>query len=177
DALRTQQHRWALGSIQTARRLLPAVLRSRAPARRKLEAALHLTNNAAYLLLLAVSLLIVPALAAPRALRRGAGAPDLIVFAAGTGAFGVFCFRALRLEAERGTRARLPALLARFAASFPAAMALGAGLALNNGLAVLEAFGSAPPAFRRTPKRGTARRPSGAPAARVYRGERSRLAG
>ncbi|MBI3449525.1 MAG: glycosyltransferase [Acidobacteria bacterium] len=173
DALRSQQHRWALGSIQTARKLMPAILRSGAPARAKLEATIHLTNNAAYLLLLAVSLLIVPSLAIRRSLGWSLGAPDLIVFVAGTGAFAAFCLRALRLDRAPGRGRRPASLLARFAAAFPIVMALGAGLALNNALAVLEAFDAGAPSFRRTPKQG---RGTGAAPRRAYRGEPSQLA-
>jgi len=173
DALRSQQHRWALGSIQTARKLLPAIWRSRAPARARVEATVHLTNNAAYLLLLAVSLLIVPSLAIRRSLGWSLGAPDLFVFVAGTGAFAASCLRALRHgRGPRGVQGA-GSLLVRFATSFPIVMALGAGLALNNALAVLEAFDPGAPSFRRTPKRGPGARGE---ARRIYRGEPSRLA-
>src|SRR6202171_2421699 len=44
-----QQHRWAKGSIQTARKVLPRIARSGLPFRVKAEAFFHLTNNSAYL--------------------------------------------------------------------------------------------------------------------------------
>ena len=48
NAFKSQQHRWAKGSIQTAKKLLPAIFRSDLPWAVKLEAFFHLTNNLAY---------------------------------------------------------------------------------------------------------------------------------
>ena len=50
NGFKSQQHRWTKGSIQTARKLLPAVLRSRLPWKDKVEAFFHLTDNVSYLL-------------------------------------------------------------------------------------------------------------------------------
>jgi cellulose synthase/poly-beta-1,6-N-acetylglucosamine synthase-like glycosyltransferase len=57
NAFKRQQFRWAKGSIQTARKLLGPVLRSDLPWSTKVEATIHLTNNAAYLLMVLLSLL------------------------------------------------------------------------------------------------------------------------
>src|SRR5262249_20536679 len=59
---KSQQRRWAKGSLQTGRKLLPAILRSALPWRIKAEAFFHLTNNVSYLLVLSLSLLMVPAI-------------------------------------------------------------------------------------------------------------------
>jgi cellulose synthase/poly-beta-1,6-N-acetylglucosamine synthase-like glycosyltransferase len=143
NALRSQQHRWAKGSMQTAMKVLPALLGSLSAPRVKVEAVLHLTNNAAYLLLFLASVLLLPSLAARRGLGWGFALPDLIVFLAGTGSFGVFCAVSQK-ERRLGTLAAL--------AEFPAVMALGAGFALNNALAVVEALAGRPSEFARTPK-------------------------
>ena len=60
SAFKAQQFRWAKGSIQVARKLLPRILRSRATLAQKTEAFFHLTNNFAYPLLLLLSLLLLP---------------------------------------------------------------------------------------------------------------------
>jgi cellulose synthase/poly-beta-1,6-N-acetylglucosamine synthase-like glycosyltransferase len=145
NALRQQQRRWAKGSIQTARKLLPALLASAAPARVKVEAFFHLTNNAAYPLLLLASILLVPSLLVRRGMGWGSALPDLLAFVLGTGSFAAFC-----LAARRGP----PRRVAEAAAEVPAVMLLGAGLALNNTLGVLEALAGIPSEFRRTPKLG-----------------------
>ncbi len=56
DALKTQQRRWATGSIQTARKILPRVWAARLPIVQKLEATIHLTQYsvAVYMLLMIV---------------------------------------------------------------------------------------------------------------------------
>ena len=74
SAFKSQQHRWAKGSIQTCRKVLPAVLRADVPWRVKAEAFLHLTANFNYLLVLALCVLIVPASRRPHRDGRGAGA-------------------------------------------------------------------------------------------------------
>ncbi|MET0214614.1 MAG: glycosyl transferase family 2, partial [Vicinamibacterales bacterium] len=45
NAFKSQQHRWAKGSIQTCRKVLPSVLRSKLPLGVKAEAFFHLTAN------------------------------------------------------------------------------------------------------------------------------------
>ncbi len=169
NALKSQQRRWAKGSIQTALKLLPRILAAPLPWRVKAEAAAHLTNNAAYLLLLLLALLIVPAL------EGRAGAPltylvwDLPLFAAGTGSFAVFC-----AAAQRRVRTDWPRALI----DLPAVMAVGIGLSLNNGVAVLSALARRRSEFRRTPKfHVEAAAPPGAGAwtRLAYRAPQSRL--
>ena len=62
NSFKTQQHRWAKGSVQTCKKLLPTVLASPLPWRIKLEAAFHLTANFAYPLMVLLSLLMFPAM-------------------------------------------------------------------------------------------------------------------
>ena len=51
SAFKSQQFRWAKGSVQVALKLLPTILRSNATFAQKSEAFFHLTNNLAYPLL------------------------------------------------------------------------------------------------------------------------------
>ncbi|MBK9121388.1 MAG: glycosyltransferase [Phycisphaerales bacterium] len=57
DAVKSQQRRWAVGTIQTARKLLPAVWRSQLPLAAKVEGTLHLLQYGIYLPMLCVALL------------------------------------------------------------------------------------------------------------------------
>jgi cellulose synthase/poly-beta-1,6-N-acetylglucosamine synthase-like glycosyltransferase len=146
SAFKLQQHRWAKGSIQTCRKVLPAVLRADVPLRVKAEALLHLTANFNYLLVLALCVLILPALAA----RIASGAQRLLLVDAvvfGLAAVSVFTFHAV-CQREIGGRwwARLQDL--------PAMVALGLGLSVNNAVAVVEALSGSTGEFRRTPKYG-----------------------
>jgi hypothetical protein len=63
SAFKSQQFRWAKGSVQVARKLLGTILRSNATFAQKSEAFFHLTNNLAYPLLVVLSLLLLPNLA------------------------------------------------------------------------------------------------------------------
>ena len=58
NGFKSQQHRWTKGSIQTAKKLLPTILKSDLPTAVKREAFFHLTNNMAYLLMVVLSVLM-----------------------------------------------------------------------------------------------------------------------
>src|SRR5262252_3850953 len=51
NAFKSQQHRWAKGSIQTCRKLLPLILQSDLPVKVKVEAFFHLSANFDYVLM------------------------------------------------------------------------------------------------------------------------------
>jgi cellulose synthase/poly-beta-1,6-N-acetylglucosamine synthase-like glycosyltransferase len=144
-----QQHRWAKGSIQTARKLLPRIAESTIHRGVKCEAFFHLTNNTAYLLTVIVSLLIVPAIV----IRQRLGIvwtllADLVLFAASTGSVLLFY-----LEGQRFAGRRRP-LVREFMAVLP----VGIGISLRNAVAVVEGAFQKGGEFRRTPKRGARKR-------------------
>ncbi len=62
SAFKSQQFRWAKGSIQTAMKLLPEILRSDRPVFAKLQSILHLCHYFAHPLMLVLALLALPAL-------------------------------------------------------------------------------------------------------------------
>ena len=144
-AFKNQQHRWAKGSIQTSRKLLPTIWRSSEPFKVKLEATFHLTANLAYPLLLLVCLLMLPALQVrlsdPSVWRNVLF--DSSIFVLATGSVVSFYIVAQR-EIDPHWRRSLKYL--------PGLMSLGVGLAVNNARAVLEALFSYETPFVRTPK-------------------------
>lgn len=144
NAYKSQQHRWAMGSIQTCRKLLTAILKAPLSARAKLEAFVHLTANGTYPLMLALSLLIFPAMF----LRRGDHSwklliIDLPLFGAATLAISLFF-----LASQRSTDLPWWRAMARL----PALMAVGIGLAVNNTRAVWRGLRVDGGVFQRTPK-------------------------
>ena len=161
-ALMVQQKRWAQGGIQTARKILPALFRSRVSAAIKLEAFVHLCGHLAHPLTLALALLIFPAAVA----RRAVGMDelwwlDLALFASATGPFLFFYAAA----AKKGGRDRwlMPTLNT---------IALGVGMSLFLTRPVLRGLKRVRDPFERTPKWGRARlsaydRRGGPPEARV----------
>src|SRR6202044_3436604 len=62
NAFKSQQARWAKGLMQTAKKILPRVLRSNEPAAVKAEAFFHLTANISYPLMVVMSIILLPAM-------------------------------------------------------------------------------------------------------------------
>ncbi len=62
NGFKSQQHRWAKGSIQTCRKLLPQLLQADLPLDVKAEAFFHLTANFNYLLMSVLCVLIFPSM-------------------------------------------------------------------------------------------------------------------
>jgi hypothetical protein len=144
SAFKSQQHRWAKGSIQTARKLLPRILRSGLPLPVKIESVFHLTANVGYVLMVALALLVVPAVFLRREVSSWMiAAVDLPLFSLSTLSVAAFYF-----TAQRGTLGSPR----RFLRWIPFLMAVGIGLSINNCRAVLEALFGHASEFRRTPK-------------------------
>jgi hypothetical protein len=147
EALKAQQRRWTKGSIQTARKLLPAVWRSARPFGVKLEATLHLTGNASYPLLLVLGLLLLPVLLGQNRL------PFAVVVALQIAVvlLGIVPVTWFLAAGQRGAGGSL----ARRARDVGAAVVLGLGLAVNNSRAVVEGLAGGLGEWERTAKRGT----------------------
>jgi cellulose synthase/poly-beta-1,6-N-acetylglucosamine synthase-like glycosyltransferase len=144
NGFKTQQHRWAKGAIQTGRKLLPRIFRSAFPLRVKIESFFHLTNNFSYPLVIALSILVFPAMV----IRHRLGWTRLILldfplFFIST--FSVVLFYAV-------SQKEIDARWIRQLRYMPMVMSLGIGLAVNNAHAVLEALIGKGGEFRRTPK-------------------------
>jgi cellulose synthase/poly-beta-1,6-N-acetylglucosamine synthase-like glycosyltransferase len=151
NAFKSQQHRWAKGSIQTALKLLPRILRSDLPFHVKKEAFFHLTANFAYLLMIPLALLMPLSVA----VRIGHGWYEVLIldvpfFAAATASVCSF-YVASQREVGATVWQRIKYL--------PFLMALGIGLSVNNSRAVVEAVLGHQSSFTRTPKLGVVRGP------------------
>ncbi len=151
NSFKSQQFRWAKGSIQVAKKLLPAIWRSKVSFSVKLEAFFHLTNNFAYPLLLMLSILLLPnLLVRARHGWREVFLIDLPLFFGTTLSIATFYITSQR-EIHRDWRKTLRRL--------PLMMSLGIGLCINQTRAVFEALlGSTSGEFIRTPKHGITRR-------------------
>ena len=156
NGFKAQQRRWAQGSLQTARKLLPQILASPLPLRVRAEAFFHLTSNLAYPLMAVLSLLMTPVLFArvSTGLREMA-LLDIPIFAAATlSVVSFYAFsqsRLLRLQPE-GEREGLW----RRARGIPVALAVGIGISFSNASAVLSGVLGRRTPFVRTPKYGIA---------------------
>jgi len=144
-AFKTQQARWAKGLIQTSKKILPQVLKSDQRLHVKLEAWYHLTANLSYPLMIALSVLLLPAMI----IRFYQGwfqmlYIDLPLFLAST-----FSISSFYLVSQREL---FPGRWFRALLYLPFLMALGIGLTVTNTRAVLEALFGKQTAFARTPK-------------------------
>jgi cellulose synthase/poly-beta-1,6-N-acetylglucosamine synthase-like glycosyltransferase len=151
NAFKSQQFRWAKGSIQVAKKLLPTIWRSKVPFNVKMEAFFHLTNNFAYPLLLLLSVLLLPnLLVRPRHGWREVLLIDVPLFFGTTLSIASFYITSQR-EIDRDWRKTIKRL--------PLMMSLGIGLCITQTRAVVEALvGSQSGEFVRTPKHGVIRR-------------------
>jgi cellulose synthase/poly-beta-1,6-N-acetylglucosamine synthase-like glycosyltransferase len=145
-AFKTQQARWAKGLIQTAKKMLPRVMKSDAPLHTKIEAWYHLTANLSYPLMVVLSVLLLAMI-----IRFYQGwfqmlYIDLPLFMAST-----FSISSFYLVSQREL---FPKTWPRALLYLPFLMALGIGLTITNTKAVLEALIGQQSPFARTPKYG-----------------------
>jgi cellulose synthase/poly-beta-1,6-N-acetylglucosamine synthase-like glycosyltransferase len=145
EAYKKQQFRWAKGSFQVVRKILPSVLRAKLPLKVRFMALLHLTGYFVHPLMLSLLLLTLPVgLLVPGAFKvfpisvvAGLGPPLLYLTATAT--------------QHRSIWKRLR--------SFPVLVIVGFGLSLSTTIAVLEGLFSKGGAFIRTPKLNVGNRP------------------
>ena len=140
---KSQQHRWARGTAQTMRKLLGRILRSPVRPRVKLAATAHLTSGFCYPLLVALGLLLLPAILLRQESPYLLLWIDAPLFLLGTVAVAG-CYAAGQFRAgRRGFRAWL---------EVPLAMSVGIGLSLHNSAAVATGLFRRGGVFARTPK-------------------------
>lgn len=141
-AYKLQQHRWAKGSIQCARKLLPQVLGARISLVQKIQACLHLTGYLAHPLMVLILLLSLPLLQVdwvpkhPLSIVWGS-----LMVPATLGPPWLYATARRDLDPTANPWGLVPWLAV-----------LGTGISLANSWAVLGAFRKGPVTFRRTPK-------------------------
>ncbi|MCC7140907.1 MAG: glycosyltransferase [Candidatus Eisenbacteria bacterium] len=147
NGLKSQQHRWAKGSIQVACKLLPAVFRAPVSLGTKIQAWFHLTHYLIHPMIVLVALLAWPALLWFTRVRLA----DALVWSSGALlGLSTVAPSVLYLCSQRSTyRDWIPRVLI-----LPALIVIGIGIAVNNTRAVLEAVLRRESAFIRTPKYG-----------------------
>lgn len=143
-AFKSQQHRWAKGSIECLRKLGGRVLGARLPVRVKLEAMAHLSANLSYLPIVVVAgAMPLQTVVRQREVIPWASWADAALFVVGFVSVLVFYGVAAR-RAGLGLRAA--------AVTIPAAIALDIGSSLHKSRAVIEALLRHRSEFVRTPK-------------------------
>jgi len=145
-AFKSQQHRWAKGSIQTAKKNLGKLFKSNAPIFLKIQAFLHLTHYLVHPMMILVVLTSIPMLYTNWFFYH-LTYPIMIftLFCLATfGPSSMYLFSQRILYRDWKSRIRY----------LPFLMCLGTGIAVNNTKAVLEALFGIESGFIRTPKYG-----------------------
>jgi len=144
SAAKSQQHRWAKGSIQTAIKLIPEILRAEVPLFTKYQGVFHLTNYMVH------PLMLIAALSAPLllwfdvfgSLREQLFAAAAVFSIAAFGPSSMYLYAQKHLYPDWKRRLKY----------FPSLLIFGTGIAINNTKAILEACFNVDGAFVRTPK-------------------------
>ncbi|MBI5363078.1 MAG: glycosyltransferase [Planctomycetes bacterium] len=144
-AFKSQQHRWAKGSVQVFKKLGWRIITSKEPLAVKLEALAHLTGNVGYPCVLLLALLM------PLAIRN---MPDYPAWMH-VGMFFV-CTLSVVMFYEQSQRA-IGRPLARRVSDIVAAIVLGIGMCVSQTRAVIEGLLPGTGVFVRTPKKGDGR--------------------
>ncbi len=146
NAFKSQQFRWAKGSIQTAIKLFPQMIRQPVPVFQKMQAFFHMTHYLVHPMMLTLSLLALPVLMIIDVRMNPAvfGLIALVLL------FSMMAPSALYMVSQRAAyrdwRHRMLCL--------PFLVAIGVGIAVSNTRAVFEAVVGRESGFIRTPKRG-----------------------
>jgi len=141
---KSQQFRWAKGTIQAGKKLLPSILSSKLSFLSKFEAVVHVTAHLVYPLLLMLALLTLPLL-----LVRNSGADYrsyfvfMSVFSIGALPYFLLYFFAQK-DSYPDWKSRLGAV--------PLVISVVMALCVNNSIAVIEGFLGKASEFVRTPK-------------------------
>ncbi|HVO33016.1 MAG TPA: cellulose synthase family protein [Elusimicrobiota bacterium] len=144
NAFKTQQNRWTMGAIQTAKKMLPTIWRSSLGWKIKVEATFHLTACAGYILMAALSMLLPISLY----LRQQSqwpltGALEMFALAATTISLGLF-YAVCQRDLYPNWKSRM--------INLPLLISIGVGMCLSNAKAVLQGMTTRRFEFRRTPK-------------------------
>lgn len=141
---KTQQFRWAKGSIETGKKILPRIFASKLPFKVKLESLFHMGNNLAYLALISLSVLTFPALMVRIHMNwRTLAWVDFAVFIM---AFVPVTLFYVFAQKEAGKNWKKRSLL------LPLLLSLGIGISANNSVGVWEGLVGRKSPFVRTPK-------------------------
>ncbi len=143
NALKNQQFRWTKGAIETAKKILPLVWRSKIPLRVKLQSTFHLTNNIVFPFILLAAILNVPLIFIKNSGPHEAYFAVMSLFVLAFVSSFMFYLYSQR-DIRNDWRKKI--------VLFPLFMAGSMGFAVNNSRAVFEGLLNRKSEFVRTPK-------------------------
>jgi len=143
NALKNQQFRWTKGAIETAKKILPLVWKSKVPLRVKLQSTFHLTNNIVFPFILLAAILNVPLIFIKNSGPHEAYFAVMSLFVlAFVSSFMFYLYSQKDIRDDWRKKIVL----------FPLFMAGSMGFAVNNSRAVFEGLLNRKSEFVRTPK-------------------------
>jgi cellulose synthase/poly-beta-1,6-N-acetylglucosamine synthase-like glycosyltransferase len=149
NAFKQQQHRWTKGGAQTAKKLLPMIIRSNVGWKVKAEAFFHLTSCTCYIYIILLTLMLFPALYLRLTVFPNSTFSrtlfDISLFLLATCSASAF-YLASQKEIFHHWHDKIKYL--------PFLMALGIGISVSNTIAAIEGFFCKCGEFVRTPKFG-----------------------
>ncbi len=154
NAYKSQQHRWAKGSIQTAKKLLPQVFKTNESLIKKVEAFIHLNQYMVHPMMIILALLSFPLILLLKVQISSMSVSltmIIFMFLIFMGAFApTFLYIVAQKKGYKDWQKRCLFI--------PVLMVIGCGIAINNTKAVLEALLNIKSDFIRTPKYGVIKR-------------------
>ncbi len=148
SSLKSQQYRWMKGGAETAKKLIPTVMKSNLPLRQKVHAFIHLMGSTVFLAILILSLASVPIL-----YFIGLKVIDPIIFTPfmiSTIAIILVYMTAYAQSVDPG-KSKLYRV-GYFLIMFPIFLSLSMAMALHNSGAVIQGYLGKKSEFVRTPK-------------------------
>ena len=143
NALKAQQFRWTKGAIETAKKILPLVWKSKIPLRVKLQSTFHLSNNLVFPFILLAAILNVPLIFV-----KNSGSHEVYFALMSVFVLAFISTFLFYLYSQKDVRSDWRKKIVMF----PLFMAGSMGLAVNNSRAVFEGLMNRKSEFVRTPK-------------------------
>ncbi len=154
NAYKSQQHRWAKGSIQTAKKVLPQIFKTNDSLIKKVEAFIHLNQYMVHPMMIILALFSFPLIILLKAQMSNMSVSFTMMVLIILISMGAFAPTFLYIVAQKkGYKDWMKRCM-----FIPALMFIGCGIAINNTKAVLEALLDFKSDFIRTPKYGVIKR-------------------
>lgn len=152
NAYKSQQHRWAKGSIQTALKILPIIFKTDDSLIKKIEAFIHLTQYMVHPMMIILAVFSMPLIIILK--NNVPGLSFNLALMLSPIFFGAFAPSVLYVVSQKMCYKDWK----RRCLYIPVLMFIGSGVAVNNTKAVLEALFFIKSDFIRTPKYGIVKR-------------------
>ncbi|MCH9664214.1 MAG: glycosyltransferase family 2 protein [Gammaproteobacteria bacterium] len=146
NAFKSQQYRWAKGSIQTAKKILPSVFKSSFSLKKKFQSILHLTHYIIHPCMLAMAIMAFPIIWLIEIKLSPGFAFAILLILVGSLLAPSTMYIVSQWREYRDWKWRITTI--------PFLICVGVGVAVNNTFAVFSALFGAKGAFIRTPKTG-----------------------